>query len=84
MSRMMSFKADDAEESEISEYCKAKHFKSIPDFLRYAVFGYMDRNRLGAHHPVTGKRPGRPLKSLAGAKHEETGGNPVPRLYDAS
>jgi hypothetical protein len=46
---MMSFKADDEEKSEILAYCKAKHFKSVPDFLRHAVFGYIGKNKPGGH-----------------------------------
>ena len=51
MSRMMAFKADDTEETEILAYCKAKHFKNVPDFLRHAVFGYMGKNKPGGHRP---------------------------------
>lgn len=49
MARMMSFKADDSEENEILAYCKGHHYKSIPDFLRFAVFAYIRKNRTGAH-----------------------------------
>ena len=49
MARMMSFKADDSEESEISAYCKSRHFKNLPDFLRFAVFAYIRQNKPGRH-----------------------------------
>jgi hypothetical protein len=77
---MMAFKADDAETTEILAYCKSKHFKSIPAFIRYAVFGYMEKHVPGAHHPVTGKPRGRPTKTKAGAKYVENGDNSVPHL----
>lgn len=72
---MMSFKADDAEEAEISAYCKAKHFKSIPDFLRHAVFGYIGKNKPGGHRSSlasnNGNRAGRtsaPLDRIDSSK----------------
>jgi len=49
MARMMAFKADDQEESEILAYCQSHHYKSIPDFLRFAVFAHMRKNRPGSH-----------------------------------
>jgi hypothetical protein len=58
MSRMMSFKAGDAEETEILDYCKAKHFRSIPDFLRHAVFGYIGKNKPGGHRTSLASKNG--------------------------
>ncbi len=49
MSRMMSFKADNSEETEILAYCKARHFKDVPAFLRFSVFAYIRQNKPGGH-----------------------------------
>ena len=79
MSRIVAFKADDSEQAELEAYMKAHHFKNFPDFARFAVFGYIQKHPTGAHHPVTGNPRGRPPKRPVDAKHEENGGNPVPR-----
>lgn len=49
MSRMVAFKADTDEEREIVAYCNARHFHSLPDFARMAVFAYIRQNRPGGH-----------------------------------
>ena len=80
---MIAFKPTPEEEQEIAAFMAARHFKSKPEFARVAVFGYMRSNKPGAHHPLTGKRPGRPPKKKAGAKHVETGKTIPPRFYPA-
>jgi len=54
----MSFKADDAETGEILAYAKARHFKNVPDFIRFAVFAYIRQNQPGGHRRHAGMESG--------------------------
>ena len=47
LSRIVAFKADDAEEAEIVTYCKERHFKNVADFARFAIFAYIRQNKPG-------------------------------------
>ena len=82
MSREVRFTATDEEYAEISAYVQAKkRWRKISHFARYCIFKEMDFSRSGAHHATTGKPPGRPLKSKAGAKYEKTGEKLAPQFY---
>jgi len=56
MSKMVAFKANDEEATEIDTYSKARHFRTLPDFARFAVFAYMRQNKPGGHRTVNGSK----------------------------
>ena len=69
MSKMVAFKADDAEAGEISEYMKARHLRSLPELSRSALFAYMRQNRPGGHRSANHKAKGEQIESEAGGRY---------------
>ena len=73
MSREVRFSFDsDEQKAEFEAYAKARGL-SLSSFVKSAAFSVKEKFSFGAHHPVTGKRPGRPPKAKSNAQHVETG-----------
>jgi hypothetical protein len=53
--KMVAFRANDAEETEIAEYMEAKHLRSLPELSRSALFAYIRQNKPGGHRSVKHK-----------------------------
>ena len=64
MSRIVAFKANDEESGEIEAYAKARHFRDIPSFARFAIFAYMRQNKPGGHR--TSNHMAEPIASPTG------------------
>jgi hypothetical protein len=69
MSKMVAFKADDAEAVEIDAYCKARHFHSLPEFARVAIFAYIRQNKPGSHRPKKHTAQADRIALYAGGRH---------------
>lgn len=81
MSKELRCTITDEEYDRVSAHVAAKgRFSNVANYIRFVVFTDLDRGRSGAHHPVTGGKPGRPpinrgkdLNPAPGAKTEGQG-----------